>query len=109
MNSNIEGKVVVITGASSGLGEATARLLSAQGANVVLGARRIDRLCHQPAGGSGCERNPLPAHASGAMSKTHDSHVNGFLLSRFSEMHRRRACLSDDHPRASRSTGIGVS
>ena len=44
MHHNIEGKVVVITGASSGLGEATARLLSAQGANVVLGARRIDRL-----------------------------------------------------------------
>ena len=44
MHHNIEGKVVVITGASSGLGEATARLLSAQGARVVLGARRIDRL-----------------------------------------------------------------
>jgi NADP-dependent 3-hydroxy acid dehydrogenase YdfG len=44
MSKNIEGKVVVITGASSGLGEATARLLSAQGASVVLGARRIDRL-----------------------------------------------------------------
>ena len=44
MINNIKGKVVVITGASSGLGEATARLLSAQGASVVLGARRIDRL-----------------------------------------------------------------
>ncbi len=44
MSSNIEGKVVVITGASSGLGEATARLLSAQGASVVLGARRVDRI-----------------------------------------------------------------
>jgi NADP-dependent 3-hydroxy acid dehydrogenase YdfG len=43
MNNNIEGKIVVITGASSGLGEATARLLSAQGASVVLGARRADR------------------------------------------------------------------
>jgi NADP-dependent 3-hydroxy acid dehydrogenase YdfG len=44
MSDNIEGKVVVITGASSGLGEATARLLSAQGASVVLGARRHDRI-----------------------------------------------------------------
>lgn len=44
MSTNIEGKIVVITGASSGLGEATARLLSAEGASVVLGARRVDRL-----------------------------------------------------------------
>jgi NADP-dependent 3-hydroxy acid dehydrogenase YdfG len=44
MTQTIKNKVVVITGASSGLGEATARLLSAQGAIVVLGARRVDRL-----------------------------------------------------------------
>lgn len=44
MNNNIEGKVVVITGASSGLGEAAARHLSALGASLVLGARRIERL-----------------------------------------------------------------
>ncbi|HZY46429.1 MAG TPA: SDR family oxidoreductase [Candidatus Bathyarchaeia archaeon] len=42
--NNIEGKVVVITGASSGLGEAAARLLSTQGASVILGARRADRI-----------------------------------------------------------------
>jgi NADP-dependent 3-hydroxy acid dehydrogenase YdfG len=42
--TNIDAKVVVITGASSGLGEAAARLLSAQGASLVLGARRVDRL-----------------------------------------------------------------
>lgn len=44
MMENIQGKVVVITGASSGLGAATARYLSEQGAKVVLGARRVDRL-----------------------------------------------------------------
>lgn len=44
MSNNIAGKVVVITGASSGLGAATARLLSAEGASVVLGARRRDRI-----------------------------------------------------------------
>ena len=44
MTEGIKDKVVVVTGASSGLGEATARLLSAQGATVVLGARRADRL-----------------------------------------------------------------
>lgn len=43
-SQNIKDKVVVITGASSGLGEATARLLSSEGATVVLAARRKDRI-----------------------------------------------------------------
>jgi NADP-dependent 3-hydroxy acid dehydrogenase YdfG len=42
--SDIEGKVVAITGASSGIGEATALLLAERGAAVVLGARRTERL-----------------------------------------------------------------
>lgn len=41
---NVENKVVIVTGASSGIGEATARLLAKNGAKVVLGARRTDRL-----------------------------------------------------------------
>ena len=44
MENNIKGKVVVITGASSGMGEAAAKHLSALGATVVLGARRTDRI-----------------------------------------------------------------
>lgn len=42
--SGIEGKVVIITGGSSGIGEATARLLAERGAKVMLGARREENL-----------------------------------------------------------------
>jgi NADP-dependent 3-hydroxy acid dehydrogenase YdfG len=42
--SRIAGKVVAITGASSGIGEATARVLGERGAKVVLGARRVAQL-----------------------------------------------------------------
>lgn len=41
---NVKDKVVIITGASSGIGEETARVLAKEGAKLVLGARREDRL-----------------------------------------------------------------
>jgi NADP-dependent 3-hydroxy acid dehydrogenase YdfG len=56
MSDGIKDKVVVITGASSGLGEATARRLSAAGAKIVLGARRtklLDALAGELTGNGG--------------------------------------------------------
>lgn len=44
MENGIKGKVVAITGAGSGIGEATARMLARHGAKIVLGARRTERL-----------------------------------------------------------------
>lgn len=41
---NVEGKVVIITGASSGIGRASAELLAVNGAKVILSARRESKL-----------------------------------------------------------------
>lgn len=41
---NVENKVIIITGATSGIGEATARVLAKHGAKVVLSGRREERL-----------------------------------------------------------------
>ncbi|HEY0717097.1 MAG TPA: SDR family oxidoreductase, partial [Streptosporangiaceae bacterium] len=60
MTAGIEGKVVAITGASSGIGAATAELLAGQGARVVLGARRLERL--EAAAGRIAERGGQAAY-----------------------------------------------
>jgi NADP-dependent 3-hydroxy acid dehydrogenase YdfG len=44
MNDGIEGKVVLITGGSTGIGAEVARLLAARGAKVAVAARRADKL-----------------------------------------------------------------
>ena len=59
LNSRLHDKVVFVTGASSGIGAATAQLFAQAGANVVLGARRMEKLEHVQAA---CER----ANADGA-------------------------------------------
>ncbi len=64
--SSLEGKVVLITGASSGIGAAAARLFAAEGCRVVLAARRLDRL-EQLASelrGAGAEALPLELDVS---------------------------------------------
>ncbi|MEJ5151600.1 SDR family oxidoreductase [Comamonas sp. MYb396] len=78
---NLLDKVILITGASSGIGEASAKLLAAHGATVVLGARRVDKLGQivadiQNAGGAAealaldvTQRAQLQAFADHAMAR----------------------------------------
>ena len=70
MKTNIENKVILITGASSGIGEATARLLASKGAKVLLGARRTDRLEKIVAGIRAAAAPPSAARSTSPVSKT---------------------------------------
>ena len=82
MTDNIQGKVVVITGASSGLGEAAARHLAKAGAKVVLGARRLDRLRTL------AKELGQPAEAAVATDVTDQAQVKA-LVDRAVELHGR--------------------
>jgi short-subunit dehydrogenase len=64
---DVDGSVMVITGASSGIGQATARAAAARGAHVVLGARREDRL------------RELAAELTGAVTRRTDVTVRADL------------------------------
>ena len=82
--SELQGKVVAITGASSGIGEAAARHLAGVGARVVLGARRTDRLAAlageiRAAGGTASLR---------ALDVTNLSDVQDFVAQAVSEFGR---------------------
>jgi NADP-dependent 3-hydroxy acid dehydrogenase YdfG len=80
--TDIAQKTVLVTGASSGIGEATARLLGAAGARVVIGARRLDRLEALSrdirAGGGTVEFQPLDVTDMDDMAR-----FAGFALERF--------------------------
>ena len=72
--SNIADKVVLITGASSGIGESTAKLLARHGAKVVVGARRREEF--------GIIRlNRVGYRSSRRPRKDQDSYVTACLLS----------------------------
>ncbi len=91
--SGIEGKVVAITGASSGIGEATALLLAERGAAVVLGARRTERLDElanriRQRGGRGAPRGPgVPPRRGLARRGAHAGRGRG------DRAHQRREAL----------------
>ncbi|WLI78204.1 SDR family oxidoreductase [Kosakonia sp. H02] len=82
MMKNVENKVVVITGASSGLGAALARRLAEEGAKVVLGARRVDRLTQL------AQELNLPAEAAVQTDVTDAEQVQA-LVDRAVKLHGR--------------------
>ena len=85
---DLSGKTVIVTGASSGIGASTARLLHAVGAYPVLAARRADRLAALSeelggalaAGGSSISAQAPPAAPRSGMVVQSRDYVAGFVL-----------------------------
>ncbi|MEY2407446.1 MAG: hypothetical protein QOF48_116 [Verrucomicrobiota bacterium] len=76
MPSSLANKWVLITGASSGFGAATAQAFAREGASLVLGARRLDRLEQVAAG---CRKAGAPAAHALALDVTQTTSVNDFV------------------------------
>ncbi len=108
MTEGIHNKVVVITGASSGLGEATARHLARAGAKLVLRARRLDRLealsKELSLGSTGAVRTDVTDHAQVKALVDHAYADQGLCLSAIHTEGGRTAASSCSAPVADRKT-----
>lgn len=83
--SALSGKVVLVTGASSGIGEATALHLATRGARLVLGARRTDRL-EALAARIRASGGTVEFRALDVTSLTHTQDFTAYALSRFGQI-----------------------
>jgi NADPH:quinone reductase-like Zn-dependent oxidoreductase len=96
MTENIKDQVVVITGASSGLGESASRYPSGLGAKVVLGARRIDRLQNLAREIGACDDAVVETNVT--RREDRHSHVTG--KNRLAEMLSLRKATASTRPSA---------
>ncbi|MEV6851800.1 SDR family oxidoreductase [Actinoplanes sp. NPDC051411] len=103
---DLTGKVVIVTGSSSGIGEATARLLFSSGARPVLAARRADRLASLSADLGGALAVPTdvtdPSQLSALVDATVERHgrIDGLVVNAGAGFHHR---LDEVDPDAFRS------
>jgi NADP-dependent 3-hydroxy acid dehydrogenase YdfG len=92
---DLAGKIVIITGSSSGIGEATARLLFSSGARPVLAARRADRLASLSADLGGALAVPTdvtdPSQLAALVDATLERHgrIDGLVVNAGASFHHR--------------------